>query len=59
MLNKIANVPEVESNSTPRGHLLKTYSKPSLHELGDLRTLTLGGSGGPNQDTDNVYNLYV
>lgn len=38
----LCDVQEVENASKPR----KLYRKPHLQELGDLRTLTLGGSPG-------------
>ena len=33
----------------------KTYVKPTLNNLGDLRTLTLGGSPGSGESGNNAH----
>jgi len=37
---------EIKSDHTEKDNILKPYYKPQLVELGDLRALTLGASGG-------------
>jgi hypothetical protein len=49
MSNKIKILPVPITKKTPiekKDKLRKPYYKPQLEELGDLRTLTLGGSPG-------------
>jgi len=40
-------VREEKTNKEGKTTLRKTYRKPQLEKLGDLRTLTLGISGAP------------
>ncbi|MBI3162992.1 MAG: lasso RiPP family leader peptide-containing protein [Chloroflexi bacterium] len=47
LMSNIDKLAVEEKSATPdKTH--KPYHRPSLEELGDLRTLTLGGSPGPD-----------
>jgi len=51
MLFQPKNLSEKESIDAKKDKVLKLYSEPQLQELGDLRSLTLGGSRGGSFDS--------
>ena len=58
MSNKDEKFIECEPISTKKVQLRKYYCKPRLHNLGDLRTLTLGMSPGFEEDSGTAPEEY-
>jgi len=48
---QLENIPESKPTYGEKDALIKPYREPQLQELGDLRTLTLGGSQGESFDS--------